>query len=288
MADKTKTKNFRPTSPGVRGMRTVRYKNTLTTGKPLKRLVKGAKNRAGRNADGRITTRHQGGGNKKKLRAVDFLFLDKREVPGVVEHLEYDPHRSGFIARIVYKDGDRRYILAPQSLKVGSPVLTSETAPLSPGNRLPISKIPVGTFVYNVELKERGGAKIARSAGIYAEVVAHDGGYAQLKMPSTEIRKVPIGAWASIGEVSNPEHRLRNLGKAGRSRHLGIRPTVRGSAMNPVDHPHGGGEGRQGRGHRRARTAWGKPSGKGQKTRTPKKYSNVHIVSRRKVGKRRK
>ena len=137
-------------------------------------------------------------------------------------------------------------------------------------------------------MKERGGAKIARSAGIYAEVVAHDGGYAQLKMPSSEIRKVPINAWGSIGEVSNPEYRLKNLGKAGRSRHLGIRPTVRGTAMNPVDHPHGGGEGRQGRGRRRAVSMWGKPTGKGQKTRTPKKYSNVHIVTRRRVGKKRK
>ena len=288
MATKTKTKNYNPTSPGARGTRIVRYKNTLTSAKPLKSLVKGAKSRAGRNAFGRITTRHQGGGHKKKLRAVDFFFIDKIGVPATVEHLEYDPHRSGFIARIVYKDGARRYILAPQSVKVGTVVLTAYDAPLTPGNRLPLSKIPVGTYVYNVEIKERGGAKIARSAGIYAEMVALDGGYAQLKMPSSEIRKVPANAWASVGEVSNPEHRLRNLGKAGRSRHLGVRPTVRGTAMNPVDHPHGGGEGRQGRGRRRAVSMWGKPTGKGQKSRRPKKYSNVHIVSRRKVGKRRK
>lgn len=287
MASKTVTKNLRPTSPGSRGTRLIRYKKTLSTGKPLKSLVRGRKKRAGRNAQGRITVRHQGGGNKKNLRAVDFYFVDKIGTPGTVEHIEYDPHRSGFIARIVYKDGERRYVLAPRSLAVGSVILTAENAPLSPGNRLPLSNIPVGTFVYNVELKTRGGAKIARSAGIYAEVVAHDGGYAQLKMPSTEIRKVPIGAWASVGEVSNPEHRLRNLGKAGRSRHMGIRPTVRGTAMNPVDHPHGGGEGRQGRGRRRAVSMWGKPTGKGQKSRRPKKYSNVHIVSRRKVGKRR-
>lgn len=289
MAQKnTKTKNHRPTSPGTRGMRTIRYKNTLTTGKPFKGLVRGAKKHAGRNAFGRITTRHQGGGNKKKLRAVDFMLFDKAGVPGTIEHLEYDPHRSGFIARVVYKDGERRYILAPQSATVGGTVLTATDAPLSPGNRLPLSKIPVGTFVYNVELKERGGAKIARSAGMYAELVALDGGYAQLKMPSSEIRRVPALAWASIGEVSNPEHRLRNLGKAGRSRHLGIRPTVRGTAMNPVDHPHGGGEGRQGRGRRRAVSMWGKPTGKGQKSRRPKKYSNVHIVARRRVGKKRK
>jgi len=288
MAIKTKTKNHKPTSPGTRNMRTLRYKNTLTSAKPLKSLVKGAKRHAGRNSAGRITTRHQGGGHKRKLRAVDFFFVDKIGIEGKVEHVEYDPHRTAFIARVVYKDGERRYILAPQSLEVGASIVTAESAPIKAGNRLPLSKIPVGTFVYNVELKERGGAKIARSAGIYAELVALDGGFAQLKMPSSEIRKVPAAAWASIGEVSNPEHRLRNLGKAGRSRHMGIRPTVRGTAMNPVDHPHGGGEGRQGRGHRRQRTMWGKPSGKGQKTRTPKKYSNVHIVTRRKVGKRRK
>ncbi|MFQ5540661.1 MAG: 50S ribosomal protein L2 [Candidatus Paceibacteria bacterium] len=284
----TSTKKHKPTSAGVRGTRTLRYRKTLTADKPLKSLVKGAKKRAGRNSAGRITVRHQGGGNKKKLRAVDFRFIDKLGIPGRVEALEYDPHRSGFIARVVYRDGERRYILAPQAVKVGDTLLTAENAPLSPGNRLPLSNIPVGTFVYNVELKEKGGAKIARSAGIYAELVAIDGGSAQLKMPSSEIRKVPAGAWASVGEVSNPEHRLRNLGKAGRSRHMGIRPTVRGSAMNPVDHPHGGGEGRQGRGHRRQRTKWGKPAGKGQKTRRPKKYSNVHIVSRRKVGKKRR
>ena len=284
----TRTKNHKPTSAGTRGMRTIRYKNTLTSAKPMKSLVRGAKRRAGRNSQGRITTRHQGGGHKRKFRAVDFFFVDKIGVPMKVEELEYDPHRSGFIARVVYQDGERRYMLAPQSVKVGDALLTAESAKVAPGNRLPLSKIPVGTFVYNVELQAKSGAKIARSAGIYAELVALDGGYAQLKMPSSEIRKVPAGAWASVGEVSNPEHRLRNLGKAGRSRHMGIRPTVRGTAMNPVDHPHGGGEGRQGRGRRRAVSMWGKPTGKGQKTRTPKKYSNVHIVSRRKVGKRRK
>lgn len=288
MAKNSKTKNHRPTSPGTRGMRTIRYSNTLTTGKPFKKLVRGNAKRAGRNAQGRITTRHQGGGHKQKLRDVDFFMVDKIGVSGRIEHLEYDPHRSGFIARVVYQDGERRYILAPRSLTVGDTVLTSPDAKLTPGNRLPLSKIPVGTFVYNVELKERGGAKIARSAGIFAEVVAHDGAYAQIKMPSSEIRKVPISAWGSVGEVSNPEYRLKNLGKAGRSRHLGIRPTVRGTAMNPVDHPHGGGEGRQGRGRRRAVSMWGKPTGKGQKSRTPKKYSNVHIVSRRRVGKKRK
>lgn len=284
MAVKTK----KPRTPGTRGMSVTVYRGTVTTKKPLKSLVKGKKKRAGRNSAGRITTRHQGGGNKKKLRAVDFKFFDKVDVPGRVEEIEYDPHRSGFIARVVYKDGERRYILAPQDVKVGSPILTAEDAPLKPGNRRPLSKIPVGTYIYNIELKERGGAKIARSAGNYAELTAIDGGYAQIKMPSSEVRKVPANAWASIGEVSNASYRLVNIGKAGRKRHMGVRPTVRGSVMNPVDHPHGGGEGRQGRGHRRQRTKWGKPAGKGQKTRDPKKYSNVHIVSRRRVGKRTK
>ena len=268
-------------------MTSINYREVLTTGKPLKSLIKGRKKRAGRNNQGRITMRHQGGGNKRNLRMVDFMF-DKIGIPATVEHIEYDPHRSGFIARLVYKDGERRYILAPQKLAVGDTVVNAEDAPLTPGNRRPLSKIPVGTFVYNIEIKMHGGAKVARSAGNYAEVVAHDAGYAQIKMPSSEIRRIVETAWASIGEVSNPEYRLINLGKAGRSRHLGIRPTVRGTAMNPVDHPHGGGEGRQGRGLRRAKTMWGKPSGKGQKTRTPKKYSNVFIVSRRKVGKRTK
>lgn len=277
----------KPTSPGVRGKTSVVYRGVVTTRTPLKSLTKGKAARAGRNSFGRITTRHQGGGHKKKYRAVDFLF-DKKDIPARVEHIEYDPFRSGFIARVVYRDGERRYILAPQQLKVGDTIVVSPDAPIKAGNRLPLKSIPVGTFVYNVELKENGGAKLARSAGNYIELSALDGGYAFLKMPSSEVRKVVDGAWASIGEVSNPEYRLINRGKAGASRHRGIRPTVRGTAMNPVDHPHGGGEGRQGRGTRRAKSAWGKPTGKGQKTRRPKKYSNVFIVSRRRVGKRRK
>jgi large subunit ribosomal protein L2 len=281
------TKLKKPRTPGTRGMRITSYRESLSTAKPLKSLTKGVKKRAGRNNQGRITVRHQGGGHKKNVRIVDFRF-DKRDIAGRVEHIEYDPHRSGFIARVVYQDGERRYILAPQSLAVGDTVITSEKAKVKPGNRLPLANIPVGTFIYNIELKPEGGAKIARSAGNYAELTALDSGYAQIKMPSSEIRKVPALSWASVGEVSNQSYRLRNLGKAGRSRHMGIRPTVRGSAMNPVDHPYGGGEGRQGRGTRRAKSLWGKPTGIGQKTRRPKKYSNVHIVARRKVGKRRK
>lgn len=280
-------RNYKARTKSTRHMSVIRYKDYLTTSTPLKSLTKGKKNRAGRNSAGRITTRHQGGGHKKRVRIVDFIF-DKKNIPGRVEHIEYDPFRSGFIARVVYKDGERRYILAPQSLKVGDSVVSSETAAIAPGNRLPLKNIPIGTFVYNVELHANGGAKLGRSAGNYAELVALDAGYAQLKLPSTEIRKVVDTAWASVGEVSNPSHHLVELGKAGRSRRMGIRPTVRGTAMNPVDHPHGGGEGRQGRGLRRAKSMWGKPTGKGQKSRTPKKYSNPFIVSRRRVGKKRK
>ena len=279
-------KSYRPTTPSRRGMMVVSYKNTLTTSRPLKSLVAGGKRHVGRNADGRISVRHKGGGHKRRFRVVDSRY-DKRDIPARIEHVEYDPNRSGFIARLLYADGERRYILAPQGRVVGDGILISESAPLTAGNRLPLGKVPVGTFVHSVELKPGGGARLARSAGSYAEVVAQEGGYTHLKMPSTEIRKVLASAWASIGEVSNAEHRQRVFGKAGRSRWLGIRPTVRGSAMNPVDHPHGGGEGRAGRGRRRAVSMWGKPTGKGHKTRRAKKYSNAHIISRRRVGKKR-
>ncbi|MEK7208304.1 MAG: 50S ribosomal protein L2, partial [Patescibacteria group bacterium] len=205
-----------------------------------------------------------------------------------IETIEYDPNRTGFIGLALYADGERRYVLLPQSVKVGDSFLVSEKAPIKPANRLPLRNIPVGTFVYNIALKQNGPAVLARSAGNSAEVLALEGGYALLKLPSTEVRKVIDTAWATVGAVSNEENHLVTIGKAGRSRWLGIRPTVRGSAMNPVDHPYGGGEGRQGRGTRRAKSMWGKPTGKGQKTRTPKKYSNIFIVQRRKVGKGRK
>ena len=266
-------------------MSVVSYKKLLTKSKPHKSLTKGKKRDVGRNSQGRLTTRHKGGGHKRRLRDIDFVY-DKFDIEAKVESIEYDPNRSGFIALVCYKDGERRYILAPQKMKVGDTFMVSKKAKVKIGNRLPLREIPVGTFVYNVEIKERGGAKLARSAGNTAEVIAHDGGHATLKMPSTEVRKVGIDGWASIGEVSNDEHKLVNVGKAGRSRWMGKRPTVRGAAMNPVDHPHGGGEGRAGRGHKRARSKWGKPTGKGQKSRTPKKYSNTLIVRRRKVGKR--
>ena len=267
-------------------MSVVTYRDVLTESKPHKALTSGFRRGSGRNNAGRISVRHKGGGHKRRFRDVDFTY--EKKIPACVETVEYDPNRSGFIGILVYADGARRYALLPQSVTVGQKIESGESAAPTPGNRMPLSRAPIGAFVYNVELKPQGGAKIGRAAGTHIEVIARADGYVDLKMPSSEIRKVVETCWATIGEVSNPENMLVNIGKAGRSRALGIRPTVRGSAMNPVDHPYGGGEGRQGRGLRRAKTLWGKPSGKGQKTRRPKKYSNVFIVSRRKVGKRSK
>ena len=281
-------KKYKPTSAGRRDGSVIEYRKKLTSTKsePLKRLTKGRRSTGGRNSQGRTTQLYRGAGNKRTYRQIDFRF-DKRDIPAKVEKIEYDPYRSGFIALVLYRDGERRYVLAPQSFTVGTEFVVSETAKPKIGNRLPLGKIPLGTFVYAVETKPEGGARLARSAGNYAEVVAHDAGFTTLKMPSTEVRKVPSNGWASIGEVSNEEHRLVDLGKAGRARHMGLRPKTRGSAKNAVDHPHGGGEGKAPRGHKRSRTKQGRPTGKGQKTRSPKKYSNKFIVSRRKVGKRR-
>jgi large subunit ribosomal protein L2 len=279
-------KTYKPTTQSRRHMTTLPYKELLSGDKPMKSLMSSKKRQAGRNNAGRITVRHQGGGHKRRFRDVDFSY-NKKDIPARVETIEYDPYRTAFISRVVYMDGERRYVLAPKDGKVGDTFIVGETAPVKPGNRMPLGKIPSGTFIYNIELKVGAGARLARSAGNYAEVVAHDAGYAQVKLPSSEIRKVSELCYASVGAVGNENSRLVNIGKAGRSRWLGIRPTVRGNAMNPVDHPHGGGEGKQGRGLRRAKSMWGKPTGKGQKTRTPKKYSNVFIVSRRKVGKKR-
>lgn len=278
-------KKYRPITKSSRAMTRINYRAVLSGHAPHKALKGGGKRGFGRNNQGRITMRHRGGGHKQLWRAVDFDF-NKKNIPAKITTIEYDPNRSAFIGLAVYADGAKRYIVVPKNAQVGDTFLVSENAPVTRGNRLPLNAMPVGTFVYNIEVKPNGGGKIARSAGNYAEIVAHDGGYTHLKMPSTEVRKVLGTVWASVGEASNDEHRLVNLGKAGRSRWLGKRPTVRGTAMNPVDHPHGGGEGKQGRGLRRAKTLWGRPSGKGQKTRRPKKYSNVFIVSRRRVGKR--
>jgi len=265
-------------------MTTVSYRGVLSAKKPHKALTKGGKRAVGRNSAGRITTRHKGGGHKRLFREVDFKY-DKKDIPARVETIEYDPNRSGFIALVVYADGERRYILAPKGAHAGSTFLVSEKAPVVAGNRMPLSKMPVGTFVYNIETRPGAGAKIARSAGNYAEVIANDAGYTHLKMPSGEVRKVLQSAWATVGEVSNEEYKLMTYGKAGRSRWKGIRPTVRGSAMNPVDHPFGGGEGRSGAGMRRPKNRWGKGV-RGVKTRHAKKYSSHLIVSRRTKKKR--
>lgn len=283
-------KKYKPTTPSRRHMIGISFRDVLTPArvggrsKPEKSLTKGGKRAKGRNSAGRITVRHKGGGAKRLYRQVDFKY-NKTDIPAVVKSVEYDPNRSGFIALVAYADGEKRYILAPDNVKVGDKMIVSEKAEVRPGNRLMVKNIPVGTFVYNVELKPGGGAKLGRSAGNYIEVNAHDKKYTLLKLPSGEIRKVPENSWASVGEVSNREHKLVVSGKAGRSRWLGKRPTVRGSAMNPVDHPFGGGEGRQGAGMRRPKNKWGKGI-RGVKTRKPKKYSNALILQRRKKKKR--
>jgi large subunit ribosomal protein L2 len=274
-------KKFKPTTPGRRGMTSVTYRGVITTNEPYKPLTKGYKQDVGRNNAGRITAPHKGGGHKRLYRLVDFKFA-KKDIPAKVETVEYDPNRSSFISLVCYADGTRAYVLATKGVTVGDTIMVSENAPLTRGNRLPLKMIPVGTNVHSVEIHPMGGAKMVRSAGSSAMVSAHNDGRTSLKMPSGEVRTVPELAWATIGELSNSDHKLVNLGKAGRSRWKGIRPTVRGSAMNPVDHPHGGGEQKQGIGLRRGpKTRQGKLA-YGVKTRSPKKYSNKFIVSRRK------
>lgn len=260
-------------------MSTVSY-GALSKARPYKPLLKRLKSHAGRNSAGRITVRHQGDGNKKLYRIID-LKQNKFNQKAKVETLEYDPYRTAFIARVRYEDGERRYILAPQGLKAGDEIIAGETVPLKTGNRMKLKNIPVGHQVYNVELAPGKGGQLIRSAGSYAEVLANDNGYTDLKLSSGEVRRVLWEGYASLGQVSNAEHNLITVGKAGRSRWLGIRPTVRGSAMNPVDHPYGGGEGRTQRGTRKPKTLWGKVTG-GRKTRNRRKWSNKLIVKRRK------
>jgi large subunit ribosomal protein L2 len=272
-------KHYKPTSPSRRNMSTTEYRGVLTVSEPQKAMTGGFRRAVGRNSAGRITTRHKGSGHKRLYRDIDFAY-DKKNVPAVIETMEYDPNRASFISCVLYKDGARRYVITPGGLNVGDSFTVSENADVKKGNRLPLKKITVGTQVFNVEIYPNGGAKLVRSAGNFAEVLSNDAGYTNLKMPSGEVRKVSENAWATVGSVSNEDHNLEIIGKAGRTRWLGIRPTVRGTAMNPVDHPYGGGEGRQGRGTRRAKSKWGKPTG-GVKSRTPKKYSNVFRVSRR-------
>jgi len=274
-------KIYHPTTASRRHMTVVSYKAVLV---PAKRVPKSLKTRikkhAGRNNQGRITVRHQGGGNKALYRRVDFK-QDKINIPGKIEAIAYDPYRTAFIALVVYRDGERRFVLAANGMKVGGTIVTGDEAPFEIGNRTKLSRIPVGSFVHNVELSPGRGGQLARSAGSSLQILANEEGYTHLKMPSGEVRKVLWGCLASIGQVANPEHSLVTSGKAGRSRWLNIRPTVRGSAMNPRDHPYGGGEGRTQRGTRRPKTKWGKITG-GHRTRRKKKWSNALIVKRRK------
>ncbi|MFA5386642.1 MAG: 50S ribosomal protein L2 [Candidatus Paceibacterota bacterium] len=272
-------KQYAPTTPSRRHMTVVSYK-TLTEKEPLKSLTKKLKKYSGRNNSGRITMRHQGGGNNKVYRMVDFKQA-KLDVEAVIEAIEYDPYRTAFVALILYKDGERSYILASSDMKVGDRIINSANAPLKSGNRLMLKNIPVGYFIYNIELMKGKGGQLARSAGSSIQILAHDDGFTHLKLSSGEIRKVKWDNFASLGQVSNAESNLITLGKAGRVRAQGIRPTVRGSVMNPVDHPYGGGEGRTQRGTKRPKTKWGKITG-GRKTRNKKKWSNTMIIKRRK------
>jgi len=247
---------------------------------PLKKLTAGFKRDKGRNNQGRITTRHRGGGAKRLYRFIDFK-QDKIDIPARVFSIEYDPNRTVRIARLHYADGEKRYILAPEGLKVGDEIIVSEKAELKPGNRMKLKNIPQGTIVHNIELQPGKGGQVVKSAGSEATVLAHEGDYVQVILPSSEVRRFHGDVMASIGQLSNIEHSSIVVGKAGRSRHLGIRPAVRGTAMNPVDHPHGGGEGRQGIGLKYPKTPWGKHA-LGVKTRNKKKKSGKFIVRRRK------
>ena len=272
-------REFNPTSPSRRHMTTL-SRGVLTHKEPERRLTVGRKRAVGRNHDGRITVRHKGGGHKRLYRFIDFR-QDKYEIPATIISYEYDPNRTSFIALVCYQDGEKRYVLLPQDVLIGEKIIASSTASIKPGNRLPLQHIPVGTPVYNIEMQPTAGGKLVRSAGVSAEVLAHDAGYTLLRMPSKEIRKVSAFCWASVGRLSAEERRFMTIGKAGRTRWLGVRPTVRGSAMNPVDHPYGGGEGRALRGTRRPKNLWGKGT-RGVKTRRKKKYSNMLIIERRK------
>lgn len=275
-------KVYKPTSPGRRGM-TVSTFEEITRTEPEKSLVVPLPKHAGRNAQGRITVRHRGGGHKRRYRIIDFK-RDKFGIPGRVESIEYDPNRSARIALIVYPDGEKRYILAPLGLKVGDTVVSGSEADIRVGNALPIRNIPVGTMIHNIELYKGRGGQLVRSAGTSAQLLAKEGNYAQVRLPSGEVRRIHVDCMATIGQVGNVDHQNISLGKAGRSRWLGRRPAVRGSAMTPRDHPHGGGEGRSPIGMPSPKSPWGKPT-LGYKTRR-NKATDRYIVRRR--GKRRK
>jgi large subunit ribosomal protein L2 len=271
-------KKYKPTTPGRRGMTVTDY-SALSKVAPERSLLEPMKKAAGRNNTGRITVRHHGGGNRTKYRVIDFK-RDKLDMPAVVKTLEYDPNRSAHIALVQYEDGEKRYILAPHGLKAGDKVVSGAGADIKPGNALPLKNIPVGTFIHNVELYPGKGAQLARAAGIMAQLMAKENGMALLRLPSGELRNVPESCMASIGQVSNIDHENVKIGKAGRKRHMGWRPTVRGSVMNPNDHPHGGGEGKSPVGRPGPVTPWGKPA-LGYKTRKKKNRSDKFIVKRR-------
>lgn len=264
-------------TPGTRS-KTVAGFEEITTDKPERSLVVSKKKTAGRNNTGRITVRHHGGGNKTKYRIIDFK-RGKDNIPAKVASIEYDPNRTAYIALLNYADGEKRYILAPNGLKVGDSVMSGETADIKAGNALPLSAIPVGTMVHNIEFQPKRGGQIARAAGITAQLMAREGNYATLRMPSGEMRKVPVSCKATIGQVGNLDHELVSLGKAGRTRHMGIRPTVRGVVMNPVDHPHGGGEGKCPAGMPSPVSPWGQKT-RGFKTRKHKNRSDKLIIKR--------
>ena len=272
-------KTYKPTTPSRRHMSVSGFDGVDKHAKPQKELVEVLKKLSGRNSYGRITVRHQGGGNRKKYRVIDFK-RDKMDVPATVLRLEYDPNRSAYIALVEYTDGERRYILAPVGLNVGDTVLSSAAADIKPGNALPLANIPVGTVIHNIELYPGKGAQLVRSAGVAAQLMAKENGMATVRLPSGEYRKVRLNCIACIGQVGNVDHANIAIGKAGRKRHMGIRPTVRGSVMNPCDHPHGGGEGKAPVGRPGPVTPWGKPA-MGYKTRKKKNATDKFIVKRR-------
>ncbi|MCW5251483.1 MULTISPECIES: 50S ribosomal protein L2 [unclassified Streptomyces] len=275
-------RKYKPTTPGRRGSSVADFVE-VTRSTPEKSLVRPLHSKGGRNNAGRVTVRHQGGGHKRAYRVIDFRRHDKDGVPAKVAHIEYDPNRTARIALLHYADGEKRYILAPRNLQQGDRVENGPTADIKPGNNLSLRNIPVGTTIHAIELRPGGGAKLARSAGTSVQLLAKEGAYAHLRMPSGEIRLVDVRCRATIGEVGNAEQSNINWGKAGRKRWLGVRPTVRGVVMNPVDHPHGGGEGRTS-GGRHPVSPWGQKEGR---TRSPKKASNKYIVRRRKTNKKR-
>ncbi|HIV29337.1 MAG TPA: 50S ribosomal protein L2 [Candidatus Pullichristensenella excrementipullorum] len=268
---------YKPTSPARRFMSVLTFEE-ITKKTPEKSLTTDLRHRAGRNNQGKITVRHQGGGARRKYRIIDFK-RQKDGIPATVKAIEYDPNRTCFIALLFYADGEKRYILAPLGLKVGDTVMSGPTADIQPGNCLPIANIPLGTLIHNVEIKPGKGGQMVRSAGVAAQVMAKEGAFAQVRLPSGEVRKVPMTARATVGQVGNTDHSNVRIGKAGRKRHMGVRPTVRGVVMNPVDHPHGGGEGRSPVGMPAPMSPWGKKT-QGVKTRKHRKYSDKMIVSR--------